>query len=538
MIIMPVMLLCILLVFLLARLAVVVVAAALALTRDDGHRRRNLDGFLFIIARSLFSSSARPALATAECARAAGNGEAWRCPWRARRRVRPPGTSMGTAAVSASAQRLRGGWKAVAAGMNAKGAALSLVASWRRPDGTAVFDLHEVDADSLFPVVGEDVLEEAAGGAAGGAASGAPVGREKKMAHPRGSSIDASLSDSDSPSRQAEDAEAQAKDKTSGSDAVEEDPRGAASGALPSDLRGMSADDQARARRARRRAQHFADVARRPARKDMMFLCSQKNLKKRRQRILDLVEVLQRASWPVPSPLAFQDGIPHVNSGDRFKGQKLDVAQSLLAAQNVHFPGLPQTKLESDSIDSERFFFCEAFPSLEPASGGAPRAESVRGPTPSCLGDAARHAGGEGAPRFLEAHLQQARRMPPFRFWPSERPLGRRISGRTSTSAALLPAPVDEGARVPLALNVASEGPSPGSHGKACDGPRRRFGGTPQARMAKRTMAPGAASVGPPRLAWQSVRWPQGQSTRWLATCPWRSRNNSGDLPLAVAQQR
>ena len=152
---------------------------------------------------------------------------------------------MRTAAVSASAQRLHGGWKAVAAGMNAKGAALSLVASWRRPDGTAVFDLHEVDADSLFPVVGEDVLEEAAGGAAGGAASGAPVGREKKMAHPRGSSIDASLSDSDSHSRQAEDAEAQAKDKTSGSDAVEEDPRGAASGALPSDLRGMSADDQA-----------------------------------------------------------------------------------------------------------------------------------------------------------------------------------------------------------------------------------------------------------------------------------------------------
>ena len=317
---------------------------------------------------------------------------------------------MGAAAASASAQRLRGGWKAVAAGMNAKGAALSLVASWRRPDGTAVFDLHEVDAGSLFPAVGGDVLEEAAGGAAGGAASGAPVGREKKMAH-------ASSSDSGSPSRrQAEDAEAQAKDKTSGSDAGEEDPRGAASGASPSDLRGMSAGDQARAGRARRRAQRFAGVARRPARKDR-FLCSQKNLKKRRQQIfLDLVEVLQRASWPVPSPLAFQDGIPHVNSaGDRFKGRKLDVAQSSLAAQNVHFPGLPQTKLESDSIDSERFFFCEAFPSLEPASGGAPRAESVRGPTPpSCLGDAAGHAGGEGAPRFLEAHLQQARRMPPF----------------------------------------------------------------------------------------------------------------------------
>ncbi len=66
-----------------------------------------------------------------------------------------------------------------------------------------------------------------------------------------------------------------------------------------------------------------------------------------------------------------------MNSGHRFKGQKLDVAQSSSAAQNVHFPGLPQTKLESDSIDSERFFFCEAFPSLEPASGGAPRAESV-----------------------------------------------------------------------------------------------------------------------------------------------------------------
>ncbi len=113
MMILPVMLLFIMLVFLLVLL---LPGHRRYRPRDhDGHRRRNSEGS---IARGL-SSSARPALATAACARAAGHGEARRCHcWRARRLVRrllrcrrsaSSGSSMGTLAVPASAQKLRRG---------------------------------------------------------------------------------------------------------------------------------------------------------------------------------------------------------------------------------------------------------------------------------------------------------------------------------------------------------------------------------------------------------------------------------------------
>ncbi len=60
-------------------------------------------------------------------------------------------------------------------------------------------DLREVDADEVFPPVGEDILEEDAGAAAAGAASGAPEGPPlRKIVQARGFDTDASLSGSNS----------------------------------------------------------------------------------------------------------------------------------------------------------------------------------------------------------------------------------------------------------------------------------------------------------------------------------------------------
>ncbi len=122
-------------------------------------------------------------------------------------------------------------------------------------------------------------MEGAEGAAAVGAASpGAPEGREKKIEHPKGSSRDASLSsDCKSPSRQASDVEVQVRDYTWESDAEPEAAREAASGAfgaLPPDLRGTSAGDQARASTADRQV-HFCDV-RWPVLRGARF-CSQKS---------------------------------------------------------------------------------------------------------------------------------------------------------------------------------------------------------------------------------------------------------------------
>ena len=117
-------------------------------------------------------------------------------------------------------------------------------------------DLREVDADEVFPPVGEDILEEDAGAAAAGAASGAPEGPPlRKIVQARGFDTDASLSGSNSSSSREvseSEAEARAESERSGSDAEGEDSRGAAAGALPSDLGGKSADDAAQTSNVRR----------------------------------------------------------------------------------------------------------------------------------------------------------------------------------------------------------------------------------------------------------------------------------------------
>ncbi len=259
-----------------------------------------------------------------------------------------------------------GGGKEFAMGMNTQDfAPPSFVTLWWHPVGTgwsssqtdaarSVFlDLCEVEAvDSLF--VGDGGLEEAEGAAAASAASGAPEGPEKKRLRARAPSTDVIFvsSDSSPPSSEAEGAaEAQAKDETPGSDTEREDSRGAASGA--SDLPGLQADEQARARDAHRQQVHFFDAAHFFVE---LWRIPKKDRKDGRPRILHVVEVLRRVGWPVPNSLAFRHGISHQE-------------------QNVHFHflvlGLLRKKIEGEGFDSERVFR-EAFPSLEPASGGAP----------------------------------------------------------------------------------------------------------------------------------------------------------------------
>ncbi len=209
-------------------------------------------------------------------------------------------------------------------------------------------------------------MEGAEGAAAVGAASpGAPEGREKKIEHPKGSSRDASLSsDCKSPSRQASDVEVQVRDYTWESDAEPEAAREAASGAfgaLPPDLRGTSAGDQARASTADRQV-HFCD-ARWPVLRGARF-CSQKKLQLRRQRILELAGVfLQRESWPVPNAQAFQDGISDTLSGERCEGANFDVARAF-ASQKVHFRGLLGKKLEGERDNSQRALLLRSIPEL------------------------------------------------------------------------------------------------------------------------------------------------------------------------------
>ena len=248
--------------------------------------------------------------------------------------------------------------KAFAMGMNTQQVDPSLVALWWCPLGTtgwspqeteaarSVFlDLCEVEAGSLWPSESSDVQEEAEGAAAAGAASGAPEGREKKIVHPRSSSA---VLHPVTYWRMVEAAEAQAKDETCGSaDAEGEDSRGAASGASDLQEEGTQADEQARARDARRQV-HFADAAR-PAR-ESVELWSEKNAKNRRQRIVHLVEVLRRVGWPVPKSVAFKYGIPHLS-------------------QNVMFLGLLREKIEGEGFDRVRVCCEDGVP--------GPRVESV-----------------------------------------------------------------------------------------------------------------------------------------------------------------
>ncbi len=239
-------------------------------------------------------------------------------------------------------------------------------------------DLREVDADEVFPPVGEDILEEDAGAAAAGAASGAPEGPPlRKIVQARGFDTDASLSGSNSSSSREvseSEAEARAESESSGSDAEGEDSRGAAAGALPSDLGGKSADDAAQTSNVRRRASFIH--ATRPAQMDTWLSSSNQKVKLRRKGILELLAVVNREAWRAPNPGKFATGIPHLLSGEKHKGNNFGVARAF-ATQKVHFfLGKLQTKLTGECVGSGRFF-CEAFPNLEPASGGSPRVEAI-----------------------------------------------------------------------------------------------------------------------------------------------------------------
>ncbi len=221
-------------------------------------------------------------------------------------------------------------------------------------------------------------MEGAEGAAAVGAASpGAPEGREKKIEHPKGSSRDASLSsDCKSPSRQASDVEVQVRDYTWESDAEPEAAREAASGAfgaLPPDLRGTSAGDQARASTADRQV-HFCDV-RWPVLRGARF-CSQKSC-----------SCAASEFWSWPAFCSARAGQSRTRRRSKMEFRTRCQARDAKARISM-WRGRSRRRRctsgacserssrASETIRSERFF-CEAFPSLEPASGGAPRAESV-----------------------------------------------------------------------------------------------------------------------------------------------------------------
>ncbi len=157
----------------------------------------------------------------------------------------------------------------------------------------------------------------------------------------------------------AEDAEAES---SSGSDAEEGGPRGAASGPLPSRLR---------------RQVHFRyrEVAWPLLRQRLLLWhCSRNTAKFRRKRVSELIAVLMKRGWrsPVPSPNEFLTGIRHANGSDAQKGKFFSVARAL-ASTKVHFLGELRKHLDGVGFDSDRLF-CEAFPSLQPASGACRRA--------------------------------------------------------------------------------------------------------------------------------------------------------------------
>ena len=266
------------------------------------------------------------------------------------------------------------GKKAFRAGISTVDVAPSLVACWRCPGGAAWtpseiqqarrvwLDLCEVDDDGHrafeAALLDDDVLEEDAGGDAAGAASGAPEGREKKKKRRRGSRQ----------SREASKSQAVSSTTTSG---AAEESAGAASGALPPwrvplSGGGMSDADLALARR---QGHHLRlSAATWPQQRDLRLQSAEK-ARLRAQRNSELITELMHAGWQAARPSEFCVEIGHLSANEEHRGELFEVPRAF-ATQKEHFLHRLSETFAGVGFDDPRFF-CEAFPSLEPAPGGA-----------------------------------------------------------------------------------------------------------------------------------------------------------------------
>ena len=236
------------------------------------------------------------------------------------------------------------------------------------------FDLMELDSALVCPV--EEDKDCAS--APAGPASAAPVERAKTVVvdlEDTDSSLGEDAQESDEPSA--------CEAECSGEDELEEEgQRGGASGALrgvvkQSSPNAMSAEEQervqARATQVRRQV-HFNDVGHWPE-DSHLWLCSPRLVAKRNWRVSRLIDTLKDKCLSVPLPAAFIKGIPHFNDSMKHLGQRWDVVRAF-ASTKMHFLDLLKHKFEGEGFDSRRFF-CTAFPSLQPASGGGPRIACV-----------------------------------------------------------------------------------------------------------------------------------------------------------------
>ena len=135
-------------------------------------------------------------------------------------------------------------------------------------------------------------------------------------------------------------------------------------------LANMSAERQqtvqARATQVHRQV-HFRDFDHWPAESDKYWLWSGRLVTKRRRHVARLIDQLKTCTmYAVPEPQEFITGMRHLN--DQKQGERWDVVRAI-ASTKMHFLGLLQRKFEGVEFGSRKFF-CTAFPSLKPASGG------------------------------------------------------------------------------------------------------------------------------------------------------------------------
>ncbi len=151
-------------------------------------------------------------------------------------------------------------------------------------------------------------------------------------------------------------AEEDAKGESRRPDAEEGGPLRAASGALPS--------SRPPPRQVRFRDLHVAW----PVQQEEPWHTRMDNVKLRRRRALELTAVLKRECLPVPSPSEFITGIRHPNGSEANKAKLFSVPRAF-ASTKVRLLAELRTRLDGVGLASKRFF-CDAFPSLQPASGG------------------------------------------------------------------------------------------------------------------------------------------------------------------------